>query len=122
MTPISICVIMKTEEKNIDTFLSSIRHFFKNYPHEIVLADTGSEDNSLSIARKYTDEVERFFNRKTFHYEAIIHEQVRAIDGCNFMRIALPLVVDHCGYNGNPEKLRKKAERNNELLFKMLEF
>ena len=28
----------------------------------------------------YTDDVERFFNKKLFHYEAIIHEQVRALD------------------------------------------
>lgn len=195
MTPISICVIMKNEEKHLEAFLSSIQRFFKNCPHEIVLVDTGSVDNTLSIARKYTDkifhfkwiddfsaarnfsltcasydwilvldcdeyvieldpqglqamidrypgavgmlsrrnhyemngtdsvytdDVERFFNRKTFHYEAIIHEQVRALNGYNFMRIAIPLVVDHCGYNGGPDELRKKAERNNELLLKML--
>ena len=196
MTPISICVIMKNEEKHMEEFLSSIKRFFKDYPHELVLVDTGSTDNTLAIAQKYTDrifhfqwindfsaarnfslscatndwilvldcdeyvidlnplgfqamieqypnavgmlsrknhyemnetdsiytdDVERFFNRKLFHYEAIIHEQVRAIDGTDFMRIALPLVVDHCGYNGSLEDLRKKAERNNELLLKMLE-
>lgn len=196
MTPISICVIMKNEEKHMEAFLSSIKRFFKNYPYELVLVDTGSTDRTLSIAQKYTDkifhfqwindfsaarnfslscasydwilvldcdeyiidlnpqgfqamieqypdsvgmlsrknhyemnetdsiytdDVERFFNRKHFHYEAIIHEQVRAIDGTDFLRIALPLVVDHCGYNGTMEDLKKKAERNNELLLKMLE-
>lgn len=68
----------------------------------------------------YTDDVERFFNKKLFHYEAIIHEQVRALDGTEYKRVALPLTVDHCGYNGTIEDLRKKAERNNELLLKML--
>lgn len=195
-TPISICVIMKNEEKHMDTFLSSIEKHFAGYPHELVLVDTGSTDNTLAIASKYTDkifhfewindfsaarnyslscaandwilvldcdeyildadpsalqimidkyptsvgllsrrnhyemngtdsvytdDVERFFNRKYFHYEAIIHEQVRAIDGSNFMRIAIPVSVDHCGYNGTFEDLCKKAERNNELLLKMLE-
>ena len=196
MTPISICVIMKNEEEHMESFLSSIKRFFKKYPHEIVLVDTGSTDNTLSIARKftdkifhfewigdfsaarnfslscaahdwvlvldcdeyitrldpngflsmirqypdavgmlsrhnhyemngtdsvYTDDVERFFNRKKFHYEAIIHEQVLAINGRDFTRVALPLTVDHCGYNGSPKELRRKVERNNELLFKMLE-
>lgn len=196
MTPISICIIMKNEENHMEPFLSSIKRFFKKYPHEIILVDTGSTDNTLSIAQKftdkifhfewigdfsaarnfslscasydwvlvldcdeyiihldpdgfqsmirqypnavgmlsrhnhyemngtdsvYTDDVERFFNRKKFHYEDIIHEQVRAIDGDDFTRVALPLTVDHCGYNGSPEELRKKVERNNELLFKMLE-
>lgn len=195
MTPISICVIMKNEEKHMEAFLSSIQRFFKNCPHEIVLVDTGSVDNTLSIAQKYTDkifhfkwiddfsaarnfsiscasydwilvldcdeyvikldpqglqemidrypgavgmlsrrnhyemngtdsvytdDVERFFNRKTFHYEAIVHEQVRTRNGYNFMRFAIPLVVDHYGYTGNPDELRKKAQRNNELLLKML--
>ena len=196
MTPISICVIMKNEEKNMENFLSSIKKHFEGYPYELVLVDTGSTDATLSIAEKYTDrifhfkwigdfsaarnfslscasndwvlildcdeyvealdprgfqaiiayhpasvgmlsrknhyemngtdsvytdDVERFFDRRLFHYEAIIHEQVRAIDGSDFDRVALPLTVDHCGYNGSIEDLRKKAERNNELLFKMLE-
>ena len=196
MTPISICVIMKNEEKNMENFLSSIKKHFEGYPYELVLVDTGSTDTTLSIAEKYTDkifhfkwigdfsaarnfslscasndwvlildcdeyvealdprgfqaiityhptsvgmlsrknhyemngtdsvytdDVERFFDRRLFHYEAIIHEQVRAIDGSDFDRVALPLTVDHCGYNGSIEDLRKKAERNNALLLKMLE-
>ena len=196
MTPVSICVIMKNEEKNMEKFLSAIKRHFGNYPYELVLVDTGSTDNTLQIAGKYTDQifhfdwigdfsaarnfsiacashdwilaldcdeyildldtkgfdamirqypdsvgmlsrknhyaqngtdsiytddVERFFNRKRFHYEAIIHEQVRAIDGSPFQRTAIPLTVDHCGYNGTEEELKKKADRNNELLLKMLE-
>lgn len=195
MSPISICVIMKNEQKNMENFLSAIQKHFNDYPHEIVLVDTGSTDNTISIAQKYTDkifhfdwigdfsaarnfslqcaaydwvlvldcdeyiidldvrgfdalityypqcvgmlsrknhyemngtdsvytdDVERFFNKKLFHYEAIIHEQVRALDGTEYKRVALPLTVDHCGYNGTIEDLRKKAERNNELLLKML--
>ena len=171
MPPISICVIMKNEQKNMENFLSAIQKHFKDYPHEIVLVDTGSTDNTISIAQKYTDkifhfdwigdfsaarnfslqcaaydwvlvldcdeyiidldvrgidalityypqcvgmlsrknhyemngtdsvytdDVERFFNKKLFHYEAIIHEQVRALDGTEYKRVALPLTVDHC--------------------------
>lgn len=196
MTPISICIIAKNEEKNMHTFLSRIVEHTKGYPVEILLADTGSTDNTREIAssfpvnlvhftwindfaaarnftlqkaqndwilvldcdeyieelgmdalqyfiahhprcvgmlkRKnhyqlngqdsiYTDDVERFFNRKYFHYEAIIHEQVCSLDGSALERIAIPLTVDHCGYNGTPEEILAKAKRNNDLLFKMLE-
>lgn len=196
MTPISICIIAKNEEKNMEAFLSSIKKHMGDYPHEIVLVDTGSTDKTVDIAKKYTDklfffewigdfaaarnfslscaendwvlvldcdeyvddlnpqgfaqmmqqypndvgmltrrnhyamngtdsvytdQVERFFDRRQYHYEAIIHEQVRRIDGTPFERVAIPLTVEHCGYSGTPEEMQRKAERNNELLLKMLE-
>lgn len=196
MTPISICIIAKNEEKHMDYFLSSIRKHMKNYPHEIVIVDTGSTDNTVKIARKYTDkifffewigdfsaarnysikcasndwilvldcdeyiinfnlntfaqmplqhptvvgmltrrnhyemngtdsiytdQVERFFNKTLYHYEAIIHEQVRALNGKPYDRVTIPLTVKHCGYAGTIDEITQKANRNIELLLKMLE-
>lgn len=86
----------------------------------------------------YTDNVERFFNKKYFYYESIIHEQVRirpeyvdkfaslypdkqVIPNANYVRINIPLTVDHCGYIGTPEEALAKAKRDSDLLFKMLE-
>ncbi len=68
----------------------------------------------------YVDEVERFFDRKLFHYEGIIHEQVRRLDSVAYERVAIPLVVDHCGYAGTEEELYSKAMRDKELLLEML--
>lgn len=196
MTPISICIIAKNEEKNMENFLSRIIEHTKGYPVEILIADTGSTDNTKAVIRKfpvklvdfewcsdfsaarnytleqaandwilvldcdeyiesldmnvlqtftkqysthvgtltrknhyqqngqdsiYTDQVERFFNRRHFHYEDIIHEQVRSLDKTPLKRLSIPLVVDHCGYCGTLDELQAKAQRNNELLFKMLE-
>lgn len=196
MTPISICIIAKNEEKNMEQFLTHIVEHTKGYPVEILVADTGSVDatkeivsrfpvkllnfkwvNDFAAARNftlqqasydwilvldcdeyvtelqidalqlfiqkhprsvgmltrrnhyalngadsiYTDEVERFFNRNFFHYEAIIHEQVRALDGSAFERVAIPITVEHHGYTGTVEELQRKVERNNTLLLKMLE-
>lgn len=195
MTPVSICIIAKNEEKHMEDFLASIQKHFSGYPHEIVLVDTGSTDRTVAIAKKYTDKifffewihdfsaarnfsitcasydwilvldcdeyvinlnpngftqmvsqypqavgvlsrrnhyemngtdsvytdgVERFFNKKYYHYEAIIHEQVRALNGQPYTRVELPLTVDHCGYSGTPEEMAAKAQRNNDLLIKML--
>lgn len=197
MEAISICVICKNEEKNMDTFLSRIVQFTKACPVETVIVDTGSTDrtpeiisrypvrllhfdwiNDFSAARNYSikqakndwilvldcdeyleeldfdalqlfiqqhptdvgvlfrknhfynseggesvapDDVERFFNRKHYHYEAIIHEQVCALNGKPYTRIRIPITVDHGGYVGSLEELKQKAQRNDELLLKMLE-
>ena len=60
MTPISICIIAKNEEKHMETFLSSIKKQMGNYPYEIVLVDTGSTDRTVAIAKKYTDKIFSF--------------------------------------------------------------
>ena len=196
MTPISVCIIARNEEKHMEVFLSSIQKHMGKYPYEIILIDTGSTDRTVSIAQKYTDkifsfewvqdfsaarnyslgcasndwilvldcdeyvanldisafskiisefpdavgmitrknhyemngtdsvytdQVERFFNRKLYHYEFPIHEQVRALNGQPYTRVELPLTAEHQGYTGTPEEIKKKADRNNELLLKMLE-
>lgn len=196
MTPISICIITKNEEKNMETFLSRIVKHTQGYPVEILIADTGSTDatqeiasrfpvrlihfewiNDFAAARNFTlqqasndwilvldcdeyiealdmdgiqyfikhypksvgtlilknhshingygsvyiEQKERFFNRNYFHYTAIIHEQVCALDGSPLNRVAIPITADHCGYNGTLEEMQAKVKRNNDLLFKMLE-
>lgn len=63
--------------------------------------------------------VERLFHRRYYHYENPIHEQVCDIKtGSTYCeRYDIPLVLDHVGYVGTMEERRKKAERNNELLY-----
>ncbi len=53
MKPISICVIFKNEEKHLDKFLRSIKAHRELCLFELILADTGSTDNSVSIAQQY---------------------------------------------------------------------
>ncbi|MBR5598269.1 MAG: glycosyltransferase family 2 protein [Lachnospiraceae bacterium] len=56
MLPISICMIMKNEEKNLKTCLESV----KCLNCELILVDTGSTDSTLEIAKKYTDKIYHF--------------------------------------------------------------
>lgn len=70
----------------------------------------------------FDDRVERFFDRRIYHYVSPIHEQVTPLNEHKTCIIApVKVEVDHSGYTGDREKLIAKAERNNELLFKMLQ-
>ncbi|MFD0826943.1 glycosyltransferase [Neobacillus sp. M.A.Huq-85] len=51
MTSISLCMIVKNEEKMLGACLESV----KDLVDEIVIVDTGSEDNTKEIARQFTD-------------------------------------------------------------------
>ncbi len=53
MVPISVCIITKNEEKNLETCLKSIY----KHPFEIVVVDTGSTDRTKEIASKYASKV-----------------------------------------------------------------
>ncbi|WP_113672571.1 glycosyltransferase [Vallitalea guaymasensis] len=53
---ISLCMIVKNEEKHITKCLSSV----KDYVDEIVIIDTGSTDSSKEIASRYTDRIYDF--------------------------------------------------------------
>lgn len=53
MLPISVCIIAKNEEKNIERCLSSLSPF----GFEIILVDTGSSDRTKELAAKYTNKI-----------------------------------------------------------------
>jgi len=53
MKGISVCMIVKNEERFLEQCLNSI----KNLADEIIIADTGSTDRTKEIARKFTDKI-----------------------------------------------------------------
>lgn len=53
MIPISVCIIARNEEKNIEKCLLPL----KKYPVEIIIADTGSTDRTKEIASRYADKL-----------------------------------------------------------------
>ncbi len=55
-TKISLAIIVKDVEKTLDRCLES----FKPCVDEIILVDTGSSDNTIEIAKKYTDKIFHF--------------------------------------------------------------
>lgn len=56
MIPISVCIITKNEAANLQKCLASLQP----YPFEIVVVDTGSTDDTLTVARNHTDRIYEF--------------------------------------------------------------
>ena len=56
MISISLCMIVKNEERVLARCLDSLCELMD----EIIIVDTGSTDSTIDIARKYTDKVYNF--------------------------------------------------------------
>lgn len=190
---ISVCIITKNEAHYLRECLSCL----KKYPFEIVVTDTGSVDDSVTVAKEYTDKVffyewnndfssarnfcvaqatndmvmivdtdefvqdfdwdglcavvekncdkvgrinlnniyrrdgvlsstneklSRIFDRRLYTYTGRVHEQITPIgDNDTFGTYEAGITFKHVGYDGSPENIRKKTERNIELLKRELE-
>ncbi len=71
------------------------------------------------------DDVTRFYNRNYYTFISAIHEQVTLIDESRrdetMQCFLLPMEVIHHGYALSPEEMRKKQERNLDILYKQIE-
>lgn len=189
MINISLCMIVKDEEKNLYKCLNSV----KKYIDEIIIVDTGSNDKTKEIAKSftqdvydfnwcndfskarnfsiekakndwilildgdeeviefndvkvkelikkfptyigrikrlniidredkksestYTERVNRLFNKKIFHYQGNIHEQIVSLSGETIKTNNIPITINHIGYMEEQLKLTDKIERNIRML------
>ncbi len=87
MIPISVCIIAKNEEKNIEKCLAPLMP----YNFEIIFVDTGSTDRTKEIARKYTDLiydfewVNDFSAARNFSLKKASHNYVLILDCDEFL-------------------------------------
>ena len=54
---LSIAMIVKNEEKNIEKCLKALEPLKDKINYEVIVVDTGSTDNTINIARKYTEKI-----------------------------------------------------------------
>lgn len=54
---LSICMIVRDEEKFLDNCLKSLKPLMDSKLAELIVVDTGSIDNTVEIARKYTKQI-----------------------------------------------------------------
>ena len=91
------------------------------YPKFVGMITRRNLCNSGNSTAITVDKVARLFDRRLYHYELSIHEQLVANDNSMLTVYDIPLTFYHEGYMGTPEQLASKAKRNNDLLFKELE-
>ena len=72
--------------------------------------------------------VSRFVNRRYYHFEGAVHEQLVPVTGADAASsgtvkyvYSAPITVLHVGYDGSEEEMREKSRRNIALLKKELE-
>lgn len=93
----------------------------RNYPTYMGRLQRKNLTYMDSEKQVYIDMVERFFNRRYYHYEGSIHEQVTPSSPRELIAFDIPLTVLHSGYVGTKEELEDKRIRNMTLLKKELE-
>ena len=87
MIPLSVCIIGKNEEKNIEKCLSSLAP----YDFEIIYVDTGSTDRTVELAAKYTDKIyhftwiDDFSAARNFSLAQAAHDYVLVLDCDEFL-------------------------------------
>lgn len=54
---LSVAMIVKNEEKNLDRTLKALNKVRENIDCELIIVDTGSSDSTMDIARRYTDKL-----------------------------------------------------------------
>ena len=64
--------------------------------------------------------INRIFDRRKYHYEGRIHEQLVANDKMSYQTYIAPVEVEHCGYMLTEEEKKQKARRNIGLLEEVL--
>jgi glycosyltransferase involved in cell wall biosynthesis len=75
MVKLSLCMIVKNEEKNLPACLDSV----KNVVDELVVMDTGSSDRTIEIAQSYGAKVPTF--TWTNHFSAARNEALAHVTG-----------------------------------------
>ena len=74
---LSIGMMVKNEEKNLDKCLKSLMPILENLKAELIIVDTGSEDSTIQIAQKYTDKIYyhkwNFISIENNYHDRFIH-------------------------------------------------
>ena len=93
---LSICMMVKNEEKNLERCLDALKPLLEKNDVELIIVDTGSEDNTVGIASQYTDKL--YFHKWENHFANMRNITISYANGeFVFILDADEVVVDPLG-------------------------
>lgn len=76
---LSICMMIKNEEKNLKRCLDSLKDLRNSLSSELIIVDTGSTDNSVEIAKEYTEKV--YFHKWNDDFSGMRNKTIECASG-----------------------------------------
>lgn len=128
---LSICMMIKDEEKNLHRCLEKLKPLTDSGLAELIIVDTGSTDNSVNIAKQYTNKV--YFHKwnKNFsdmrnisisyakgEWIFIIDADERLDDGDKLEKLMNSSVID--SYNTIMMKIKNLDNENDETRYNLI--
>lgn len=113
MIPISVCIIAKNEEKNIENCLKPLRA----YDWEIIVVDTGSTDRTKEFAARYADSVldyvwtQDFAAARNFSIAQASHDTILVID-CDETLLDIDINAIMTLMEANPQHIGLLSRQN----------
>lgn len=106
--------------KKID--VEELNYFRKHLSNSVgsVSRENIVTENGIPVLNN-TDNTERFFDRRLYHYTGMIHEQLTPKRGTEITAYLLQTTILHTGYDMTDEERAAKYTRNFTLLKKQLE-
>lgn len=91
---LSIGMIVKNEEKYLERCLTALRPILDSIDSELIIADTGSTDNTVEIAKRFTDKV--YFFEWTNDFSAARNYTMEKSQGDWYMFIDADEILQDC--------------------------
>ena len=100
--------------------IEELEYFRQNLSHAVGSVSRRNLTGTPEHPSSTTDQTERFFSKKHFHYTGIIHEQLTPKYEKSFDNYLLNTTIGHSGYLMTEEQRINKSHRNISLLEKQL--
>ncbi len=109
-------LILDADEVVLEANIENLRKMMKQNPLKVGRIKRFNTFELEGSTQRYIERVNRFFDKRLFCYEGIIHEQIVARNGNTYKTFPIEFEVDHAGYMDEVIKKTDKLNRNIELL------